>query len=90
MQHLKEVTVPQFTKLVLDYVSCDLCKQKIEPEDCYEVRETEVRLRQGASYPEGGHGTEIKIDICCNCFIRTLVLFLESRGCNISEREWDY
>jgi hypothetical protein len=64
MQHYEDVLVPQHIERKPSHVSCDLCGQEIPPENGYKVRETELSLRVGASYPGSGHGIEFKVDIC--------------------------
>ena len=50
----------------------------------------EVRQRQGVSYPEGGSGTEIEVDLCPTCFKEKLVPWLRSQGATIEEKEWEW
>ena len=90
------------TKLVestnLVETTCDLCgavaKQGNWESSVYEVNEVEVevtvRRKDGVSYPEGGWGTALEVDICPKCFNDKLVPFLRSQGANIEEREWDF
>jgi hypothetical protein len=90
MQHYEDVLVPQHIERKPSHVSCDLCGQEIPPENGYKVRETELSLRVGASYPGSGHGIEFKVDICVDCFAGRLVPWLRKQGCTVQETEWDY
>ena len=79
---------------------CDLCGTKASKPDhlwqggTYDIDETEievtVRQKEGSSYPEGGVGTEIIIDLCPACFKNRLVPGLRSQGAKIEERDWDW
>ena len=46
----------------------------------YEVKETEIRLKTGSNYPEGGSGEETTIDICPECFTEKLIPWVKSQG----------
>lgn len=78
--------------------TCDLCgalaKRGNWESSSYEVNEVEVevtvRQKDGYTYPEGGSGTEIVVDICPECFKGKLVPFLRSEGAKIEEQEWDF
>lgn len=75
---------------------CDLCGRLAKVPgsrwdgDGFAVSETEVRLKEGRSYPEGGSGSEHRVDICPDCFRAKLIPWLESQGAAISERDWDF
>jgi hypothetical protein len=83
---------------VLTETACDLCgkiaKKGNWESSSYEVNEVDVevivRQKNGKSYPEGGWGTALQVDICPDCFINILVPFLRSKGAQIEEREWDF
>lgn len=78
--------------------TCDVCGAVAKRGNCgsssYDVDEVEVevtvRQKDGSSYPEGGSGTEIVVDICPACFKDKLVPFLRSQGADIEEREWGF
>lgn len=77
--------------------TCDLCGIESKssgdwrrPDDRFKVRETTVTYRDGDNFPEGGSGTEIKVDICPECFKRKLVPWLKSQGVNVIEEEWNW
>lgn len=89
-QEVQEVTV--------DTV-CDICKQSLDKDkQNYEVRDQVVQLRYrvavegswGTSYPEGGYGTTIKVDMCVQCFKEKLVPWLRSQGAPAEEVEYDW
>jgi hypothetical protein len=74
---------------------CDLCGKEtpgLEWErGYYEVAETQVNIRTGNGYPDGGSGVESTVDICPNCFREKLIPWVESHGVSkIEEKEWDY
>jgi len=78
--------------------TCDLCgavaKRGNWESSSWEVNEVEVevtvRQKDGSSYPEGGWGTELNVDICPNCFKDVLIPFLRSKGAQIEEKAWDF
>ncbi len=81
-------------RTILDEMSCDLCDKKTKHDEWgiqnYEVAETEITIREGFSYPDGGYGTKITIDICTSCFKTKLIPWLIKQGVNIKEEKWDY
>ena len=91
MKHMKTVVIPESTRDVVDFVTCDLCKNKIDDNySNYSAEETEVRHKRGAAYPEGGNGTETTFDICGQCFDEKLTPWMEANGATPATREWDY
>lgn len=90
MKHMKTITVPAHSKEVIDYVTCDLCGEKIINRSDYSLDEVEVRHKSGVAYPDGGHGDEVEVDVCGKCFDTKLVPWLISQGAKIQSREWDY
>lgn len=58
MQHVKQILVPQEICTVVDYITCDLCGQKIKTErehySEYKENKVEIEWRHGMVYPEGG------------------------------------
>ena len=90
MKHYKTVTIPEYTKNVEDKVTCDLCGVKITT-DTYEVDEVTVKHQYGHSYPEGGFGQEVEVDMCGECFESKLMPWLSSQGVTqLVERDWDW
>jgi len=78
--------------------TCDLCGAVATrgnwKSSSWEVNEVEVevtvRQKDGSSYPEGGWGTELNVDICPDCFKDVLIPFLRSKGAMIEEKAWDF
>ena len=89
MKHMKTVSVPASTREIVEFVSCDLCGAKIKSKD-FDVDEVEVRHKTGCSYPEGGSGEEVSVDMCGKCFDGKLVPWLRSQGVEPNTREWDW
>jgi len=102
MRHMKTVVVPAkpaTTKEVVDHVTCDICGKAANRYDwgtgSYQIDDIdvsiEVKRREGESYPEGGSGTEVVIDVCPDCFVKKLVPWVESHGhAKIETTEWDW
>ena len=101
MKTYEKVMEPARERLRLKERTCDLCGTKAKHEitgdwgaGCYEVSETEltveVRRKVGESYPEGGSGKEIEVDLCPKCFMEKLVPWLRSQGAKIEEKDWDW
>ncbi len=89
MKHLKTVEVPATTRETVDFVTCDLCGEKIDVRG-YDVDEVEVRHKTGSNYPEGGSGDETSVDMCGKCFDEKLVPWLRSQGAVPGTDEWDW
>ncbi|MFH1116876.1 MAG: hypothetical protein V1792_23415 [Pseudomonadota bacterium] len=86
---MKRIEIPAITQNIVDFVACDICGAKIS-HGCYEVDEVEVRHKTGSSYPEGGSGTEVTVDMCGKCFDEKLVLWLRSIGAAPRVEEWEW
>lgn len=92
MKKYEERTSPETKYQALVETKCELCgntttnKWKTEAFDALEV---EVKLKTGSSYPEGGFGEEITIDICPDCFMTKLVPWVKSNGGEPTTKEWD-
>lgn len=89
MRHMKTEPVPATTQEVEDKVTCDLCGATIKA-GSYDAEEVDVRHRTGCSYPEGGIGEEVSVDMCGNCFDTKLVPWLRSQGANPTPKDWDW
>jgi hypothetical protein len=78
----------------VESTECDICHNKFDGErwnhESYSALETEVRMKTGTSYPEGGSGEEIKFDICPKCFREKLIPFIESFGTVAQWKDWDF
>ena len=86
-------------KKVLIKKTCDICGKETTQNNLskhewdhenFGVSETKVSMREGVNYPEGGFGTEFKIDICPECFRDKLIPWLKSYGSEIKETDWFY
>jgi hypothetical protein len=92
MEHFKTITIPakaEETKQVIDFVSCDICKKKIE-KDIFSAEEIKIIHKTGSHYPEGGCGEDKSFDICGDCFENTLSPFIESYGSAAKIEIWDW
>ena len=90
MKHLKTMPIPATTREIVDHVSCDLCGETITKDRNYAVNEVEVRHKTGTSYPEGGDGEEMSVDMCGKCFDEKLVSWLRSQGVVPRTESWEY
>lgn len=100
MRVMKTVEVPArpaTTKEVQDYVLCDLCAARVDrgyEHNSYEFDEChvriEVRRKEGFSCPEGGDGTEQRVDLCPKCWKEKLIPWLESQGAKIEKVDWEW
>jgi len=83
---------------VLAETKCDLCgaiaKDGNWDSSYWSINTVDVEIkiqqREGSEYPDGGSGTEIKVDLCPKCFKEKLVPFLRSNGADIKEVKWDF
>lgn len=80
---------------VIESITCDICKKTYSGEhwekaSSYDVLETEVKLRTGSSYPEGGSGEETYFDICPTCFEEKLIPALKELGAIPTVKEWEW
>jgi hypothetical protein len=82
---------------VLVQVKCDLCGKTSAgnwsadwKENSYDATETEVRMRTGSNYHEGGNGDEITIDICPDCFTTKLIPWVKAHGGEPTKKEWEW
>ena len=97
----EDKTIPARTKRIVTERTCDLCSAKAaaisgpcadwsKENFDFDVAETEVRYKSGESYPEGGSGTEVVVDICPQCFNDKLMPWLREQGVTVEETEWDW
>lgn len=89
MKHYKNVEVPAKTESKLDKTTCDLCNSEIKLNG-YQIDEVVIKHKTGESYPEGGQGEEINIDMCSECFTNKLTPWLKSEGAEIKIEDWDW
>lgn len=78
------------------FKKCDLCGFETYAKDekwstsPYNILETEVKIKEGKNYPEGGDWVEKFFDICPQCFKEKLIPWLENQGVKINIKEYDY
>jgi hypothetical protein len=89
MKHTKEVVVPEIVTQVTEYVTCDICSEKIVAA-MYHPDDVRISRHNGESYPEGGWGTDVEFDICGKCFESRLVPWLAEQGASPREEEWEW
>ena len=89
MQHMKTIHIPEATREIVDFVTCDLCGRKIENRS-FAVNEVEVRHTTGSSYPEGGSGEEVVVDMCGTSFNKKLIPWLATQGAKPKPVAWDW
>ena len=68
MNHMKTIDVPASTREVVDYVTCDLCHERIVNPGAFCVDDITVSRHEGMSYSDGGDGTDHEFDICSRCW----------------------
>jgi hypothetical protein len=93
MKKYEKRIVPARHEDVLVETKCDICGNTFKYSwgaGSYEVLDTEVRLKTGNSYPEGGSGEETTIDICPDCFKNKLIPWVKSQGGEPTTKEWDW
>jgi hypothetical protein len=89
----KEQQIPAQTKTVLAQTLCDLCGKDLNDQDVehvFEVHDVTISCRTGESYPEGGSGQCVEIDLCTVCFLGKLVPWFAGQGAVIKHKEWDW
>jgi hypothetical protein len=89
MKHLKIVIVPAKEEQYLDYISCDLCGERVDSQG-YNAEEVTIKHRTGCNYPEAGSGDETSVDLCGKCFDEKLIPWLESLGVKPTTEEWSW
>ena len=79
---------------ITESITCDICKKTYKGSDWerenYSALETEVRMKTGSVYPEGGMGEEITFDICPTCFEAKLIPALKELGAQPTISDWDW
>jgi len=90
MEHYIEIEIPAKKEQKLIKRTCDLCGDTIYPREKFDAEEVEIIHTTGNSYPEGGSGEKIKVDMCGNCFDKKLIPWLLKQGCNPVKTEWDW
>lgn len=91
MKIYEKKIIPAQEKEVCSGTVCDLCKTPDKEWNTNgNLTEIVVKHKWGNTYPDGGLGEKIDIDLCPNCFNDVLVPFLKERGAEIKTTEWDY
>lgn len=68
--------------------TCDKCGEEIKT-DYYDAFDFDFKLKTGFSYPEGGSGEKIILDLCKEC-AKMLVSFLQDNGFKTRTEDWDF
>ena len=85
----KEKQIKEVEVTVESYLECDKCHCEIKQQSTWDVFESEFTYKTGESYPEGGSGEKITLDLCQKCGIEAIEL-LKSNGFRINKEEWDW
>ncbi len=89
MKVFKEIGIPSRVVKQLDSLICDKCDQEID-ETAYSAYDADwFELREGSSFPEGGSGTSIVMELCQECS-EDLVDLLHKNGYKTRKEEWDW
>lgn len=88
MKHTTTVIIPAKIIQEVDKTTCDLCNEEIQYKR-YSADEVVIKRRTGDSYPEGGSGEEVEVDMCGDCFDKKLIPWLKSQGVTPAIEEWD-
>ena len=80
----------KYTVKVVVKETCDWCGQEVKRPgySMYDVDEFSLFWKTGESYPEGGSGPEISVDLCIPCREKLFNL-LEARGVKIQRTKWE-
>lgn len=89
MRHVRTIQIPATTKQIIDKITCDICGANVNRGGLYEIDEVSVERRTGTIYPEGGAGTETKVDLCGECFESKLIPWLKAQGANPQTEDWE-
>jgi hypothetical protein len=79
------------TRDVLVEETCDWCGKPISRVgmSMYDVDDFECKQRTGESYPEGGHGPEVIVELCRTCRPKFFTM-LEAQGIKVQRGEWEW
>ena len=81
----------------LDKIICDWCKEEFKSEmdfnntypSSFADNEFTLTHKTGETYPEGGSGEELNIDLCYKCRLK-LIELLKKEGITIKYKDWDW
>ena len=88
MKHTEKRAAERIETFVVK-VTCDICHEEIRREHG-SAEEVTVEHKTGFSYPEGGSGETVLVDICPKCFDERLVPWLKSQGAEPRKEEWSW
>jgi hypothetical protein len=82
----------------INEILCDICKAKKYRDgwgtsESMSERYDDVTIQHNitdTSYPEGGSGSTLELDICPKCFVTKILPFMESIGLDREYKEWDW
>ena len=92
---MKKYAKKQVEKTYLDEITCDCCGRthtddRDWSEERYYKQETTIEYTYGSTYPDGGMGESIRIDLCPDCFEHRLLSLLQKEDVHINTTKWDY
>lgn len=90
MKHFKNVTVPEKVEARHYKTTCDMCEANLASGEMYKVDEAKVQYKTGDSFPEGGSGELVHIDICGKCFTNKLIPWIKSQGVEPTVEYWEW
>ena len=89
MKHMKIVKIPAKEEERVDYITCDLCGEKIKWNAGDPYDKLVIQKKTGSLWPEGGIGTLITFDLCEKCFDEKLIPWFKSQGAEPQETDWE-
>lgn len=89
MKHKQPKVIPAHTIEYVHKVTCDFCQQEIKKTQ-YEVDEVTINWRVGSSYPSGGNGENVSVDMCGLCFETKFKEWLKSQNVKPETTEWEH
>lgn len=90
MEIKKTVSMPAWTREVVEKTICDLCKQPIGRPRGYEVDEIRINRKTGNSYPEAGWGENARIDMCGSCWETKFIPWLQTMAASPDVTDWEF
>jgi len=90
MKIYKVKKIPAVNKSVVDKTICDICKNDVYDVGEYNSQYSEMYMKQGDVWPEGGQMKGYEVDLCVSCFENRLVPWLRSQGAELDEIVYDY
>lgn len=82
MQHMKIVKVPEQTKQVVDFKTCDLCQERLGMPKYSgdQLDSVSIQAEKWTGYAECGDYQKTAFDMCMKCFEEKLIPWLASQG----------